>query len=270
MIRDIQSCHLLNVRVLVVNMRACRGNYQQFLSELWHQYYQQPPQENADLFVLLTTLEQAEQQFLLILNDFQAMSADDVDKRYNQEFYIQLNSLKNYRQVALLIITHGTNYHGMLFKIDGEFKTSRLDIQEIEDLPPLTRDEARYELTRRHPELDGVHISHLLQPAQHRALGYDYTLLDYLSRQLKHSPQTWHDMAGFIRQLKKWSRQYRKRQAKPIEYGAQKLVGGTGKLLIIFRIKRLFYKAFSVLKVVLADPILALIDLVKEWLNKKR
>jgi len=55
----------------------------------------------------------------------------------------------------LLIITHGRHYHGMLFKIDGEFKTSRLDIQKIEDLPPLTRDDARYELARRHPELDG-------------------------------------------------------------------------------------------------------------------
>jgi hypothetical protein len=92
-----------------------------------------------------------------------------------------------------------------------------LDIQEIEDLPPLTLDEARYELTRRHPELDSVHISHLLRQAQHRELGYDYSLLDYLSRQFKHSPQTWDDMASFIRQIKNWSRQYHKRQAKQMD-----------------------------------------------------
>jgi hypothetical protein len=248
LIMDIQSCHLPNVRVLTVNMRACREDYRQFLLDLWHQYYQQPTQENADLFAFLTTLEQAELRFLVILNHFQAMSADEVDKQYDREFYMQLNSLKNYRNVALLIITHSTYYHCMLFKIGEEFKTSCLDIQEIEDLPPLTLDEARYELTRRHPELDSVHISHLLRQAQHRELGYDYSLLDYLSRQFKHSPQTWDDMASFIRQIKNWSRQYHKRQAKQIGYGAQKLVGGTGKFFILFKIKHLFYKKFFGIK----------------------
>jgi hypothetical protein len=53
-------------------MRACREDYRQFLLDLWHQYYQQPTQENADLFAFLTTLEQAELRFLVILNHFQA------------------------------------------------------------------------------------------------------------------------------------------------------------------------------------------------------
>jgi hypothetical protein len=48
LIMDIQSCHLPNVRVLIVNMRACHEDYRQFLLDLWHQYYLTP--ESANLF----------------------------------------------------------------------------------------------------------------------------------------------------------------------------------------------------------------------------
>ncbi|HAI68723.1 MAG TPA: hypothetical protein DCM38_04705 [Gammaproteobacteria bacterium] len=83
-----------------------------------------------------------------------------------------------------------------------------MDIQEIEYLPALMGDEGRYELTRRHSELSTVHISHLLEQGQHRELGYDYALLDYLSRQLSHSVESWDDMARFIRQLKDWQKRF--------------------------------------------------------------
>jgi len=34
-VKDIQQCELPKVRVLAVNMRSCRGSYQQFLLDLW-------------------------------------------------------------------------------------------------------------------------------------------------------------------------------------------------------------------------------------------
>jgi len=241
LISDIQACDLSNVRVLAVNMQTCRANYQQFLWDLWHQYDQQLPP--TDLLNFLTTLAQGKQQFLLILNHFQAMSADEVDEQYNQDFYIQLNNIKNDRQVGLLMITHDTDYQRMLFKLVGAFKRTQLDIQAIEDLPPLTKDEARYELTRRHPELDNAYISDLLRQTQHPTLNYNYTLLDYLSHQFKHSAQTWDDKAGFIRQVKNWARQHHKQQAKQINYYAQKTIGGK-KNTLIFKIKQ-FVKLFN-------------------------
>jgi len=268
-VKDIRQCELPEISVLVANMRFCRGSYQQFLLDLWQQYQQQPLQEVPDLYQVLWDLEQAEEKFIIVLNHLDAMCADDVDVQFDQDFYIHLNSLKNYRHVALLIITKGTSYHGMSFNIAGEFKTSKLDIQEVEDLPALTGDEVRYELRSRHPELDDVPISHLMAQIQ-QGESYDYGLLDYLSRQLKHSTQSWDDMSRFIRQLKSWYKQYKRLQSKQAGYHAKKIVGGADKISSIFKVKAFFNEMFLVLKVVLADPILALIELFKAWLNKKR
>ncbi len=144
------------------------------------------------MFKILSELEQAAQQFIIILNRLDAMAETEVDAQFNQGFYERLNSLKNYRNVALLVVTH-ERYDEILFNIESEFKTSKLDIQEVEDLPDLTRDEARYELTQRLPELSTVHISHLMLQVR-QGSGYNYATLDYLSRQLKNSLQSWADM----------------------------------------------------------------------------
>ncbi len=268
LVKDVQGCELPNAKVLAVNMRTCRGSYKQFLLDLWQQYHQ-PAQESPDLFTILDELEQAEQQFIIVLNRLDTMCAKDVDVQFDQDFYIHLNSLKNYRNVALLIITQGSSYHGLLFNIGGEFKTSQLDIQEIEDLPALTRDDAKYEFTQRHPELSTVQISHLLEKGQHQELGYDYGLLKYLSQQLRNSDPSWDDMSSFKQQLEDWRKQY-KQQSKQGGYHATKTVDAVDKFSTIFKVKSLFKKMFLVLKVYLADPFLALIELIKERLNKKR
>jgi len=142
LLADVEGCDLPNARVLAVNMRACRGSYRQFLLDLWQQSHHQPALECSDLFTILGELEQAEQQFIIVLNHLDAMRANDVDVQFDQDFYIHLNSLKNYHNVALLVITEGTSYHGMSFNIGGEFKTSKLDIQEIEYLPALMGDDS--------------------------------------------------------------------------------------------------------------------------------
>lgn len=267
--KDIQQCELSEIRVLVANMRFCRGSYRQFLLDLWQQYQQEPLKEVPDLFQILSDLEGAEEKFIVVLNHLDAMRADDVDAQFDQDFYIHLNSLKNYRHVALLVITKGTSYHGMSFNMGGEFKTSKLDIQEIEDLSVLTGDEVRYELRSRHPKLSGVHISHLMAQIQQGA-SYDYGLLDYLSRQLNNSPLPMDDMSGFIRQLKSWYKQYKRQQSKQVGYHAQKVVGAADKISSIFKVKAFFNEMFLVLKVYLGDLIIALIEFFKDWLNKKR
>ncbi|WP_069470233.1 hypothetical protein [Candidatus Marithrix sp. Canyon 246] len=95
---------------------------------LWQQFHQKPLNECPDLFDILSDLEQTEQQFIIVLNHLDVMGNADVDARFNQGFYERLNSLKNYRHVALLIMTQ-VRYDKMLFNIEGEFKTSKLDIR---------------------------------------------------------------------------------------------------------------------------------------------
>lgn len=269
LVLDVKSCQLPNTRVLTVNMRFCRGNYRQFLGDLWQQYHQQPAPESPDLFTILAELEQAKQQFIIVLNHLDAMSADDVDEQFDQYFYIHLNNLKNYRNVALLVITKGTSYHGMLFNIGGEFKTSKLDIQEIEDLPPLTGDEARYELTQRHPELSTVHISHVLQQGQHQEQGYDYALLDYLSRQLRNTVQSWDDMTKFIRQLKNWHKQYKQQSKQPGYYGI-KTKNAMDKISNMFNMKGVFSMGYDILRTVFLEWPIVLIEKISEVYKKRK
>lgn len=268
LVTDIQGCELANARMLAVNMRFCRGDYQQFLLDLSQQYHQTPTAESSDLSTLLVDLEQAEQRFVIVLNHFDAMGANEVDDQFDQGFYTHLNSLKNYRNVALLLITQGASYHGMLFNIGGEFKTSRLDIQEIEHLPPLTGNEARDEFTRRHPKLSGVHISHLLQQGQHKELGYDYALLDYLSHQLNHSAESWDDMAGFIRQLKDWHKRY-KPQSKSHLYYLKKIAEVIKRVLDISKLSSLFRMVYKVLRIIFSDWLIVLIEKISEVKKRK-
>jgi len=74
---DVKGCQLPNTRILTVNMRFCRGNYRQFLLDLWQQYHQSSAPEGPDLLTILSELEQAKQQFIIVLNHLDAMSADD-------------------------------------------------------------------------------------------------------------------------------------------------------------------------------------------------
>jgi len=268
-VKDIQQCELLEIRVLVANMRFCRGSYRQFLVDLWQQYQQQPLQEVPDLFHILSDLEQAEEKFIVVLNHLDAMCADDVDAQFDQDFYIHLNSLKNYQHVALLIITKGTSYHGMSFNMGGEFKTSKLDIQEVEDLPALTGDEVRYELRSLHPELDDVPISHLMAQIQQGA-SYDYGLLDYLSRQLNHSTQSWDDMSRFIRQLKSWNKDYKQQQSKQAGYYAKKFVGVADKISSIFKVKHLFSIGYDILRTVFLEWPIVLLEKISEVYKKRK
>lgn len=58
--------------------------------------------------------------------------------------------------MALLIITK-VAYDDMLFKIEGKWQTSKLDIQELEHLPDLTREELHQDLIQRHPSLSDLY-----------------------------------------------------------------------------------------------------------------
>jgi len=123
-------------------------------------------------------------------------------------------------------------------------------------------------MTQRHPELSTVHISHLLEQGQHQELGYDYALLDYLSRQLRHSVESWDDMARFIQQLKDWQKRY-KRQSKQAEYRAQKVVEAAGKSLSIFKMKHLFSMGYDILKTVFLEWPIVLMEKISEYKKRK-
>ena len=221
-----------------------------------------------DLSQFLWDLEQAKEKFIIVLNHLDAMGANNVGAQFDQDFYARLNSLKNFRHVALLVITKGTSCRDMLFYIGGEWQTSQLDIQEVEDLPPLTGDEVRNELRSRHPKLDDVPISHLMAQIQ-QGESYNDGLLDCLSRQLKNSPPPMDDMSRFIQQLKCWRKQC-ERQRKQAGFRAIKLVHAVKKMSNIFKLDVLFKKMLLVFKVLLADPISDLIGFFKWILNRRR
>ncbi|MDM8569664.1 hypothetical protein QUF50_09185, partial [Thiotrichales bacterium HSG1] len=176
---DVEQCQFSDdTRLLTVNMKVCRADYSQFLRQLRQEYHNSELSDEVDLLDILSDLKQSEQKFILVLDNFDAMAEKDVDAHFNQQFYENLNGLKGYRNVALLLITQ-KRYSEMLFYIEGEWKTSKLDIQEVELLPPLLFDEVSCELKHRYKKLRYVrnvsdeHISHLIKQVE-KSEGYDY------------------------------------------------------------------------------------------------
>ncbi|MCK5720078.1 MAG: hypothetical protein KAH84_09060 [Thiomargarita sp.] len=267
LVLDIEACPLQEeARLLVVNMRVCRSDYRQFLGQLWRQYYQAELPEGVDLLGILSDLEQSAQRFIIVLANFDKMAENDVDKRFNQEFYGRLNGLKNYRNVALLLITQKA-FDEMLFYIDKEWQFSKLDIQEKEILPSLLYDEVRYELSRSHPDLPNVHISHIInQIAQ--AEGYDYALLHFLSKQINNYSASLENIRFFVKQLKRWQKSYRKQQ-KSLDYLSTKRIGKLQQYFSLLQLKPLFSFIFDLIRTIFLDwPIVLIGKIFKDKKDK--
>ena len=233
-VSDVEQCQLPdNTRLLTVNMRVCRADYSQFLRQLWGEYHESILSDEFDLLSILADLQQSEQKFILVLDNFDAMGEKDVDVHFNQQFYENLNGLKGYRNVALLLITQ-KRYDEMLFYIEGDWKTSKLDIQEVEILPSLLYDEVYYELKHRLQKLWYVrnladeHISHLLKQVE-KGEGYDYCLLHFLLKQINNHAGSLQEIRLFILQLKLWRKRYNKLQISHFKYRSKKTFKETVK-----------------------------------------
>ncbi|MFK5969159.1 MAG: hypothetical protein QM487_03430 [Candidatus Marithrix sp.] len=243
-IHDVEKCQLAdNIRLLTVNMQICRADYSQFLRQLWQQYHDSILPDKVDsLLGILSDLKQSEQNFILVLDNFDSMAEEDVDAHFNQQFYENLNGLKGYRNVSLLLITQNP-YNEMLFYIEGEFTTSKLDIQEVETLPPLLYDEVRHELKHLHKDLWCVrnlsdeHISHLMQQVKKNE-GYDYTLLHFLLKQIRNHSGSLEEIRLFVKQLKLWQKYYNKQQISQLNYRVKKTFKGTSILTSISDLAR--------------------------------
>jgi hypothetical protein len=254
-----------DVRVLIVNMRYCRHSYQQFLAELWRQYKSHSSDDVPDLYKILSYFENAKQDFIIVLNHLDAMAENDVASEFNLKFYENLNALKNYSNMALLIITK-VAYDEMLFKIEGKWQTSKLDIQELEHLPDLTREELHQDLIQRHPSLSELYVSHFIEQVQ-LDTGYDYALFDHMSRQLKNY-QVATEVDSFIQQLEVWKKQYP--SSKSFEYFLKKLRDKVIRIAEILKLKPLFDVIYKVLKTIFFDPLSALIEGILSFFKNKK
>jgi len=206
LVEDIQHCQLPQTQVCRINMRYCRQDFNLFLKRLGQEC--RSNEAVTDFSDILAQLTRSRRQFVIILNYFSLLEENNVDKQFDDEFYAKLNGLKNDPKIVLLIITR-CRLDDILFNIGGDYKTSKLDIQEVKPLPALSYDEIRYELRRRHPELSELQVSHIISYLQLDA-GYNYELLEHFSDRLSCFSGVSTDIPGFIKQLKQWQREYRK------------------------------------------------------------
>ena len=246
-VSDVEKYQLAdNTRLLTVNMQVCRADYSQFLRQLWQQYHDSVlPDKVDDLLGILSDLKQSEQNFILVLDNFDAMARKDVDAHFNQQFYENLNGLKGYRNVSLLLITQKP-YSEMLFYMEGDWKTSKLDIQEVETLPLLSYDEVHYELQHRHDKLWFVrnlsdeHVSHLIKQVE-KSEGYNYDLLHHFLKEIKNHSGSLEEIRVFVKQLKLWQKHYRKQQILQLSYRVKKKFTGTSILTSILDLIRTIF-----------------------------
>lgn len=259
LIEDIQRCQLANTRVLDVNMRHCRRNYTHFLAALGQAYHGKV-EDCPDFAVILSKIARARQQFVIILNHFCVLEKDEVDKQFDDTFYEKLNSLKNYSHVALLIITRKP-LDKIVFNIGGTPKTSPLDIQEVERLPPLCQEEVRHEVRQQALELSDTQIFHIIEQLKP---DYDYGLLVYFFRQLGYGSPA-NDVPVFIKRLKSWKKEYKQDQGMPI---AQKTRHWVDAIQRFFSYSHLPRPSLNLMKP-LSELMGAVANLIKSFKNKE-
>ena len=256
-VADVRACPLPSeTRLLVVDIRVCRHRFEQFLSELARQL----ELEFDDLTQVLSELERSRQRSIVVLNNFQALGESEVDPQFNRSFYEKLNALKNLDQVALLLITDRRQSE-ILFNIAGEWKTSQLDIPQVEWLPALSEDQARYELQQQCLQLSDSQVFQVLQQCP-LSEGYDYNLLMCLAKQLRDErfPQ---EIPDFIKQLKRWKKRC---QGKTWEYWLRKWIDGIQKFWGAMKLRNVVNKLWHLV----ADPLENLADLLKNLFGKSK
>jgi ATPase family associated with various cellular activities (AAA) len=146
LLEDISTCCRQSMHMVVVNMKSYKNSYGGFMGDLCAQcdFIRSHPR-NLGEFV--KTLDASEGKTFVCFDNFDALlESYQIDRKYNEDFYNTLNSIKHNPKVSLLCVTE-VHYNKPVIFINGKFETSILELRAIE-LPRLSLEEIRGEVSR--------------------------------------------------------------------------------------------------------------------------
>ncbi|WP_353570777.1 hypothetical protein [Candidatus Albibeggiatoa sp. nov. BB20] len=265
-VTDIQK-YEWDKQLLVVNMAGCRKDYGLFLQQL-SAAYQQVSHDNIDLGALARTLSEDKREFVIVLYRLDVMQREDVDSRFNQDFYNTLNSFKNIENINLLTIAPVSleSGRGLTVYIDGKLGvTSPLVIAQNFDLPELRHEELRYELNQRDLGLTDQQAAQVLAYSQvNRVYHYDYfdNICNCLAAKVLNYPERDADFVSLLRKVREghkpsWER-WVINQKNTIKRWYQLL--GIGFVVGLFvKVWQFFF-----------DPMAELLSAIADWIKSRK
>lgn len=139
-IEDLLTLITDEIKVVKIDIRMVRNNYDKFIDEIKNQL-------NTNAKTLSEVLEEFSNNYnhtLFIIDNFEELYKDNADSKYDFDFFGELNSYKNQSNASLIVLS-SKNYTHYYFYHNNKLSTSPLDIQVME-ISPLTLDNIEVEL----------------------------------------------------------------------------------------------------------------------------
>ncbi len=149
-IEDLLSIIEINeVKVVSIDIRIFRNTYDDFINQIKKKLKLR--RDFLSFSEILDSFTSNHSKVLLIIDNFEDLYKDNIDTKFNFDFFNELNSFKN-RDNSSLIIVSTKNYTHYNFYHNNELSTSPLDLT-TKEMNPLTTKNIEDELKRRF-ELD--------------------------------------------------------------------------------------------------------------------
>jgi len=229
-IKDLDSLISQDIKVVSINLKNRRKDYDSFVDEIKKQL------NITEAFIsfseLLDTFASSNENVLLILDNFEAIYKDNADEKFDFDFFDELNSFKN-RDNASLVIISTRNYKHYEFYHEGKPSTSPIDIGVME-ISPLMLEEIEKELQDRFElDIDYDKLSNMI-------IGNDrvYELIAFIDREVKFDK--FDKNANLYMNYEKCLKQFKKENNIPIlDRFLKWIIRNWGKLLAVIGIKSL-------------------------------
>lgn len=213
LIDDICQCTIPGISIIRVDFKIYVNRFSELISRIYSQMKLRGelPDRLGKLFEIE---ENPSSYYILLINNYDAV-LDNIrlDSKYNEDFYCDLNSIKNCGKVSILFITDRPYSSKQIF-IDGKpYLTSPLEL-DIEQLPQLKSKEISEELERQMKEYGQKRLkiaSEIRKCIVSSILDHPlpYAWLSFLAKKLRDESYNM-GIDKFKKKLKRWKRDFDK------------------------------------------------------------
>src|SRR4030042_6539865 len=115
LLEDIRRCNLPNTKMVLINLKGYRENYDGFIQAIWLELNGEGEPPNT-LIELIERYEECNEQLFIFLYNFDALLNDlQVDQKYDASFYDTLNYIRNRPNAALVCVTQEPHDQSVVF-----------------------------------------------------------------------------------------------------------------------------------------------------------
>ncbi len=196
-----------SIHFVYLNMKELRTNYKRLIKKIQKQLNIEGDFKNIEL--LLSSFSKIDGIKVIIIDNFDSLFKKNHDKKFNFEFFEQLNSFKNKENSSLIVLSLHNYRYAPFYKDNGKETTSPLDI-EVMEITPLLQKEIKDELKRR---ID-IDLGFELLASWIIKEKYQYLFIKFIAREIKFGNYNRDDFLE--RNFERWREQFNKNNSIPL------------------------------------------------------